>query len=127
MTDVTPSSDPQLPPDWGRAMSEAAQGLLARVTFGDPHLDAKLFVYLLPHGTGSCRAEEGAGGLQQYAKSCLLSLDHGFRRSPTWSFFQLDRMIKNDLFFRERGRKLQREGAAVAANPSGADGAATGI
>ena len=27
MTDVTPSSDPQLPPDWGRAMSEAAQGL----------------------------------------------------------------------------------------------------
>ena len=74
MTDVTPSSDPQLPPDWGRAMSEAAQGLLARVTFGDPHLDAKLFVYLLPHGTGSCRAEDGAGGLQQYAEELLTVL-----------------------------------------------------
>jgi hypothetical protein len=98
-----------LSPDWGRAMREAASGMTSRVTFGDPHLDAKLFVYLLPHGTGSCRAEEGAGGLLQYAKSCLLSLDPSFRRSPVWSFFQLDRMIKNDLYFRERGRKARAE------------------
>ena len=63
------------------------------MTLGDPHLDAKLFVYLLPHGTGSCRAEEGAGGLMQYTKSCLLSLDPSFRRSPQWAFFQLDRMM----------------------------------
>ena len=87
----------------------------ARVTFGDPHLDAKLFVYLLPHGTGSCRAEEGAGGLYQYVKSSLVSLDHGFRRSPQWAFFQLDRQIKNDLYFRERERKHRAEQSRQAA------------
>ena len=42
-----------LPPGWGEAMRQAAEGMAARVTLGDPHLDAKLFVYLLPHGTGS--------------------------------------------------------------------------
>ena len=48
-------------------------------------------------------------GLYQYVKSGLVSLDHGFRRSPQWAFFQLDRQIKNDLYFRERERKRRAE------------------
>ena len=74
------------------------------VTRGDPHLDAKLFPVHHPYGPGSLRADEGAGGLQRFAKSRLLSLDSGFRRSATWQPFNLDRLIKNDLYFRARGR-----------------------
>ena len=102
---VPGESDARMMPDgWGKAMQAAADRLRTKVTLGDPHLDAKLFPSLLPHGTGSCRSEEGAGGLQKYCRSLLCSLNHGFRRSPVWTFFQLDRMIKNDLYFRERNR-----------------------
>ena len=43
--------------------------------------------------------------MQQYAKNRLLLLEPGFRRSPVWSFWMLERLIKNDLFFREKARK----------------------
>ena len=43
------STRSNLPADWGAAMREAAAGMRARVTFGDPHLDAKLFVLSLIH------------------------------------------------------------------------------
>ena len=83
-------------------MQSAAERLRARVTLGDPHLDAKLFPGLLPHGTGSCRAEAGSGALQRYCRTLMCSLDPSFRQNPVWLFFQLDRFIKNDLYFRER-------------------------
>ena len=117
-----PASGHALPDSWGREMKAAADFLRARVTLGDPHLDAKLFPSLLPHGTGSCRAEDGAGGLQKYCRSLLCSLDHSFRRSPVWMFFQLDRMIKNDLYFRERGRKRAAQ-ALEAGDPASVDAA----
>ena len=60
-----------LPSTWGRDMQGAAARLRARVTLGDPHLDAKLFPGLLPHGTGSCRAEAVGGGLQRYCRTLL--------------------------------------------------------
>lgn len=80
------------------------------VTFGDPHLDAKVQPNLHVHGTGSLRGEEGAGALQQYLKSRLCALDRGFRDSDVWAFFNLDRLIKNDLYFRERRRRQAAQG-----------------
>ena len=71
------------------------------VTLGDPHLDAKLFPHLHPYGSGSLRADEGAGGLQKFTKSRLTSLDRGFRDCTVWQFFNLDRLIKNQLYFKE--------------------------
>ena len=62
------------------------------------HLDAKLFPALHPYGTGSLRAEESSGGMQRYACNRLLLLEHSFHRSPVWTFFMLDRYIKNDVY-----------------------------
>lgn len=87
---------------------------IAKVTLGDQHLDAKLFPHRHPFGSGSLRAEEGSGGMQQYAKNRLLLLESGFRRSPVWSFWMLERLMKNDLYFRERNRK-KRHGQHLAA------------
>ena len=58
----------------------------AKVTYGDRHLDAKLFPAMHPHGTGSLRAEDQdgiktSGGMHQFSKSRLLSLDARFRHS----------------------------------------------
>ena len=65
------------------------------VTLGDPHLDAKLFPHLHPYGSGSLRAEEGAGGIQRQARSRLTALDPGFRDCPVWQFFNRDRLTKS--------------------------------
>ena len=81
------------------------------VKLGDVHLDAKLFPHLHPYGAGSLRSEEGSGGLKRYAKSRLCALDNGFRHSSAWQFFNLDRLIKNDLFFKIRGPRPRPSGA----------------
>ena len=44
-----------------RCAAESVRGQ-AKVTFGDYHLDAKLFPHLHPYGSGSLRAEPGSGG-----------------------------------------------------------------
>ena len=64
-----------------RGLRDAASALReqARITLGDRHLDAKLFPHLHPHGTGSLRSEESSGGMHQYAKNRLISLDARFR------------------------------------------------
>ena len=80
------------------------------VPLGDPHLDAKLFPHLHPYGSGSLRAEEGAGGIQRQARSRLTAVDPGFRHCPVWQFFNLDRLIKNNLYFKER-KRLERAAA----------------
>ena len=77
----------------------------ARVTLSDPHLDAKLFPHLHPWGSGSLHSEDGSGGIQQFAKNRLLSLDPSFRNNAVWSFWMLDRLIKNDLYFAQRSRR----------------------
>ena len=62
--------------------------------------------------------------MQRFAKSRLLSIDHNFRRSPVWSFFMLDRLIKNNLYFDERKRKQRaRARAGQQAGPASAVGA----
>ncbi len=97
----------ELPSDWGPRMSAAADELRksSKVTLGDAHLDAKAFVQWHPYGTGSLRCEDHGTSMAEYQKNRLLSLQHDFRRSPVWSFFQLDRLIKNDLYFKERRRR----------------------
>ena len=86
-----------------RAAAELRQKSM--VTLGDCHLDAKLLPHLHPYGSGSLRAEEGSGGMQRYAKNRLCSLEDAFRHSAVWSFWMLERLIKNDLYFKERRRR----------------------
>ena len=109
----------ELDPGWGADMSQAATALrgAAKITLGDLHLDAKLHTHLHPHGTGSLRAESDRVSMSEYLKNRLLSLQHDFRRSTVWSFQSLDRLIKNDLYFRHQARhsrQAQMPAAAVA-------------
>ena len=53
----------------------------------------------------------------------LMSLQRDFRRSPVWSFWALDRLIKNDLYFRNLKRLRQTSPTAC---PDGSDSATTG-
>jgi hypothetical protein len=98
---------------------------LSNVTLGDPHLDAKLFPHLYPYGSGSHRSETASVGLGKYLKALLRSVDDRFRKSAAWKFFNLDRIIKNDLYFKERNRRARDEGgggtaatAPAAGNPT---------
>ena len=120
--------DIEMRPEWFRDITAAVRDSeqSSTVTLGDNHLDAKLFPDLHPYGTGSLHGEEGSGGMQRYAKSRLLSLQHHFRRSPVWSFWMLERIIKNDLYFRERKRKGRAMHEATAAQRASAqEGALT--
>ena len=71
----------------------------------DPHLDAKVFPHLHPWGSGSLHSTEGSGGMHHFARNRLLSFDRQFRQSSVWSFWMLDRLIKNDLYFRQLKRQ----------------------
>ena len=69
--------------------------------------------------------------MSEYLKNRLLSLQHDFRRSAVWSFQSLDRLIKNDLYFRHQARHrcqaeipVAAEASASHLNPSGASGTA---
>ena len=96
---------------WRDDIQSAARNLQKgmQVTLGDRHCDAKLFPHMHPWGSGSLRADETSGGMQQYIKNRLLSLDHIFRRSAVWSFWQLERHIKNTLFFSHGKGKLFKD------------------
>ena len=73
----------------------------ASVGYTDTHLDARLFPSALPHASGSLHWGEG-GRMGRYQKHHLASLDPWFRTTPLWVFFQLDRKLKNDLYFAKR-------------------------
>ena len=92
---------------WGPQISAVAADLqeAARVTLGDVHLDAKLYPQWHPYGSGSLRAADDKVKMQAYLQQRLMSLQHDFRRSPVWSFQSLDRLIKNDMYFRHQKRK----------------------
>ena len=121
--DAREAAPRHLPQAWASEVRDAAQVLqrTVRITLGDRHLDAKLFVHLHPFGTGSLRSEEGSGGIQMYAQNRLLSLESAFRRSAVWSFFMLERMIKNDLYFAERARKSATTIAVQTTEPTEQD------
>ena len=94
-------------------VQEAASNVTqqAYVKLNDPHLDAKVFPHLHPWGSGSLYSQDGSGGLLHLARSRLLSIESGFRKDPVWSFWMLDRVIKNDLYFRQLKRRGMREAA----------------
>ena len=77
----------------------------AYVKLSDSHLDAKCFPHMYPYGTGSTHSEEGSAGIQNSAKQRVTSLDPCFRQNPVWAFWSLDRLMKNELYFKERGRR----------------------
>ena len=92
--------------DLRKGVQETASKLSqqAYVKLNDPHLDAKVFPHLHPWGSGSLYSQDGSGGLLHMARSRLLSIESGFRKDPVWSFWMLDRVIKNDLYFRQLKR-----------------------
>ena len=85
-----------------------------RVTLGDPHLDAKVFPHLHPWGSGSLYSENGSGGVQHLARARLLSLQDDFRSNPTWVFWMMDRILKNDLYFKQLQRAKKQKAHAAA-------------
>ena len=85
----------------------------------DKHYDAMLFPHIHPYGTGSLNCEVGTVTLNKYVKSRAMSLESFFRRSSTWAFFSLDRLIKQRLFFANWAKR--RQGMRVSALNSGDD------
>jgi len=81
--------------DYANIVAESKQ--LASVPYQDADLDARCFPSAHPYGSGSMR-----GNLSHYIRHKLYSLDPWCRETPTWVFWQLDRMIKHQLFFIRR-------------------------
>ena len=92
---------------WRTKVREGCRHLLTEtwVPANDPHYDAKCFPCAHPYGTGSLLSEPGSGGTQRHARSRLTALEGFFRRSALWGFWMLDRLIKTELFFKERRRR----------------------
>ena len=105
---------PRCSPVGGREIAEAAfaLALIANVTLGDMHLDARLYPQRHPYGTGSVYSVDDKCKMSEYIQNHVLSLQHDFRRPPVRSFQFLDRIIKNNLYFRNQSKR--RGNAAVA-------------
>ena len=115
---LDPATHPDLGGEWIQSMADGLAYLEKEtwVPANDPHIDAKVMPHLHPYGTGSLKCEEGAGGEQHYARNRLMLLESGFRRSPEWIFWQLDRLHKTTLFFDERRRQDRGHPAAAPSN-----------
>ena len=116
--DVAPDQSVTMDEDWGVQLKASVANLqqTASIKLGEVHLDAKLFPHLHPHGSGSLRAEDDKVSMQEYLQHRLMSLQHDFRQSPVWSFWSLDRLIKNDMYFKHQ-RDLRR--TSPTASPDG--------
>ena len=116
--DVSLDQSVTMDEDWGVQLKASVANLqqTASIKMGEVHLDAKLFPHLHPHGSGSLRAEDDRVSMQEYLQHRLMSLQHDFRQSPVWSFWSLDRLIKNDLYFKHQ-RNLRT--ANPTASPDG--------
>ena len=62
------------------------------------HYDAKTWPVAHPYGTGSERSEVNSGSPQAHARNRSTLIQSWFRRTPLWSFWKLDSLIKNTLF-----------------------------
>ena len=114
---VDTSSDPALDDLWRRDIAKGAQHLREEtwVPANDPHYDAKVWPHVHPYGTGSLLSEFGAGGPQKHARNRLTLIQSWFRRSALWGFWSLDRLIKTELFF--KNKKRQQSGRPGASAP----------
>jgi hypothetical protein len=83
---VDTAAEADLGEEW-RSQVQAGARLLLEETWvpaNDPHLDAKCWPCIHPHGTGSLLSEAGSGGTQRLARSRLLSAQSFFRRPVAW-------------------------------------------
>ena len=55
-------------------------------------------------GLAPLRAQDDKVSMTGYLQHRLMSLQHDFRQPPVWSFWSLDRLIKNDLYFKHQRR-----------------------
>ena len=97
---------------WCKDIQKGASHLLGEtwVMASEAHYDAKLFPHVHPYGTGSVYSEPGAGGIQHHARNRLTNIQSWFRRSSTWGFWFLTRLIQSELFFKNaRRRELGRK------------------
>jgi hypothetical protein len=104
---VDTALQPDLGAAWCHDIQNGCQHLLTEtwVPANDPHYDAKCWPCAHPYGSGSLLSEPGSGGTQRHARSRLTALQRFFRRSSLWGFWFLDRLIKTELFFKERRRR----------------------
>ena len=89
------------------------------VPANDAHYDAKCWPVAHPYGTGSLLSEPGSGGTQRLARNRLALPQAWFRRTPSWSFWMLDRLHKTALFFKNLARK--KEGRPGSGDPRDPD------
>ena len=102
---------------WCKDIQKGASHLLEEtwVKASEAHYDAKVFPHVHPYGTGSVYSEPGAGGIQHHARNRLTNIQSWFRRSSTWGFWFLTRLIQSELFFKNaRRRELGRKTASPA-------------
>ena len=78
--------------------------------------DAKLWPHVHPYGTGSVYSEPGAGGLHHHARNRLTNIQSWFRRSSSWGFWYLSRLIQAELFFKNSKRREFKKKTASAAD-----------
>ena len=111
--------DDDLNEAWRKDVRAGVQHLLTEtwVPANDPHFDAKAWPIAHPYGTGSLLSEVGSGGTQRHARARLSALDSFFRRSALWGFWFLDRLIKTELFFKEKRRRQAGRPSAAADEP----------
>lgn len=114
---VDTQQDDTLDETWRRDLVAGAAHLAEEtwIPANDPHYDAKVWVHIHPHGTGSLLSEPGSGGTQRHARNRLTLIQSWFRRSALWGFWFLDRLLKTELFFKnKRRRECGRPGASAA-------------
>ena len=58
--------------------------------------DAKLWVHMHPHGTGSLFSEPGSGGLYRLARNRLLLIQKCFRENTLYAYWYLNRVINKE-------------------------------
>ena len=113
---VDTQQDDTLDETWRRDLAAGAAHLADEtwVPANDPHYDAKVWVHMHPHGTGSLLSEPGSGGTQRHSRNRLTLIQSWFRRSALWGFWFLDRLLKTELFFKnKRRRECGRPGASA--------------
>ena len=69
------------------------------LSFEDPHLEAKLFPHLFPHGKGSWRKESNAITLGAYHRMRLNNVDRCWANDRHYLYFTFDRTMKNRIIF----------------------------
>ena len=104
----------ELGDSWREEMATGANYVIKEtwVKANEPHYDAKTWPVAHPYGTGSERSEVNSGSPQAHARNRSTLIQSWFRRTPLWSFWKLDCIIKNSLFninSRRRAKGIGRD------------------